>query len=124
MSEKLQPRKPAGILETILRKFSVHLTLQSLRNVGALVDKCLTFLLPASAGETLRRSRWKEIMTIIQKKKPLQAISLGNGVQNRNSPFQQVSAPEPQVKVGKWLAGAALIIVLGGFWYYNHRGWR
>jgi RND family efflux transporter MFP subunit len=27
-----------------------------------------------------------------------------------------------KIKLGKWLAGAALLAVLGGYWAYNHRG--
>ena len=38
------------------------------------------------------------------------------------SSFQKMQRLTPKVKIGKWLAGGALILVLGGFWYVNHRG--
>src|ERR1700722_1099047 len=40
--------------------------------------------------------------------------------QNRNSAFQQTGRATRKLKVGKWVAGAALILVLGGYWYLNH----
>ena len=41
--------------------------------------------------------------------------------QKRNSPGQQLSRLTSKRGMGKILAGGALIFVLGGFWYYNHR---
>src|SRR5450631_3439613 len=41
-------------------------------------------------------------------------------VQNRNAAFQQVGRANRKVKIGKWLSGAALLLVLGGYWYFNH----
>jgi multidrug efflux system membrane fusion protein len=40
--------------------------------------------------------------------------------QNRNSPGKQLSRLTRGRGMGKLLAGGALILVLGGFWYYNH----
>jgi multidrug efflux system membrane fusion protein len=37
----------------------------------------------------------------------------------RNSPFLQLSRLARKAPTGKLLAGGALILVLGGFWYYN-----
>ena len=39
---------------------------------------------------------------------------------NRNSAFQQVGRPTRKLKLGKWIAGGALLLVLGGYWYMNH----
>ena len=40
--------------------------------------------------------------------------------QNQNTAFQQVGRATRKVKIGKWLAGAAVLLVLGGYWYFNH----
>jgi multidrug efflux system membrane fusion protein len=42
-------------------------------------------------------------------------------VPNRNSPGKQLSRLARKRGMGKILAGGALFLVLGGFWYYNHR---
>jgi multidrug efflux system membrane fusion protein len=41
--------------------------------------------------------------------------------QKRNSPVQQISRLTRKLGMGKILAGGALLLVLGGFWYYNHQ---
>jgi multidrug efflux system membrane fusion protein len=41
-------------------------------------------------------------------------------VQNHNSPGQQLPRLMRKRGLGKIMAGGALILVLGGFWYYNH----
>jgi len=41
--------------------------------------------------------------------------------QNRNSAFQQAGRAKRKLKIGKWLSGAALLLVLGGYWYFNHQ---
>jgi multidrug efflux system membrane fusion protein len=40
--------------------------------------------------------------------------------QNRNNAFQQVGSSRRKLKIGKWVAGGALLLVLGGYWYFNH----
>ena len=40
--------------------------------------------------------------------------------QNHNTAFQQVARSTRKLKIGKWLAGAVLLLVLGGYWYLNH----
>jgi len=40
--------------------------------------------------------------------------------QNRNNAFQQVGSSSHKLKIGKWVAGGALLLVLGGYWYFNH----
>ncbi len=40
--------------------------------------------------------------------------------QNRNSAFQQAGRSTRRLKIGKWLSGAVLLLVLGGYWYWNH----
>jgi multidrug efflux system membrane fusion protein len=43
-------------------------------------------------------------------------------VPSRPSMFQRAPFLIRRVRIGKWLGGAALILVLGGFWYLNHHG--
>jgi membrane fusion protein, multidrug efflux system len=40
----------------------------------------------------------------------------------RPTMFQRAPFLIRRVRIGKWLGGAALILVLGGFWYLNHQG--
>jgi multidrug efflux system membrane fusion protein len=40
----------------------------------------------------------------------------------RPSLFQRAPFLLRKIRIGKWLGGAALILVLGGFWYLNHQG--
>ena len=58
-------------------------------------------------------------MTIASKEET--APSHWQRVQKRNSPAQQISRLTHKRGIGKILAGGALLLVLGGFWYYNHQ---
>jgi membrane fusion protein, multidrug efflux system len=40
--------------------------------------------------------------------------------QSRNSAFQQAGRSTRKLKLGKWIAGGVLLLVLGGYWYFNH----
>jgi multidrug efflux system membrane fusion protein len=41
-------------------------------------------------------------------------------VPQRPTLFQRAPYLMRRVRLGKWLGGAALVLVLGGFWYFNH----
>jgi multidrug efflux system membrane fusion protein len=40
----------------------------------------------------------------------------------QNTAFQQLGRTRHRIRLGRWLAGAALLAVLGGYWFFNHNG--
>src|SRR5580658_8719626 len=105
-----------GHSETILRKFSVPITLQKLRKFRMFDQPAV---LAAGVGRAAFAPPAPEREMTIQPNQDA-VIPQTKWQPNRNSAFQQVGRPTRKLKLGKWIAGGALLLVLGGYWYMNH----